>query len=259
MMHSRLGYLIAAAVLLAAMPAAASARNAVLLELFTSEGCSSCPPADDLLAELDRAARAGNAEVIVLGEHVDYWNRLGWMDPFSSAGFSDRQKRYASRFGNRGVYTPQVVVDGRAELVGSDRFRLLRAVGEAATQPKASVSVRSEARPGGGVTVPLVVEVEGLPPHRDREAASVLLAVTEGPLRTQVRRGENAGRTLTHAAVARRLTELGTLSAAAPSFRLRIEVRLDPGWAPANLKAVVFVQERGAGRVLGAASARLFP
>ncbi len=93
----------------------------VMVELFTSEGCSSCPPADDLLMEIHKAHPIANAEVFVLSEHVDYWNRLGWVDPFSSAQFSDRQKGYAARFGQSGIYTPQMVVDGREELVGSDR------------------------------------------------------------------------------------------------------------------------------------------
>jgi hypothetical protein len=112
----------------------------VLVELFTSEGCSSCPPADRLMMELERAPRVAKAEVIVLGEHVDYWDRLGWVDPYSSAGFSDRQARHAARFGLGGPYTPQVVIDGQAEAVGSDRPRVLQAITEASSRQKATVT-----------------------------------------------------------------------------------------------------------------------
>ncbi|MCU1263294.1 MAG: hypothetical protein JWO80_6179, partial [Bryobacterales bacterium] len=99
---------------------AAQTRTPVVVELFTSEGCSSCPPADKLLAEIERAQPVANAQVLVLSEHVDYWNRLGWRDPFSSVQFSQRQSDYSAAFQKDGVYTPQMVVDGRAEFVGSN-------------------------------------------------------------------------------------------------------------------------------------------
>jgi hypothetical protein len=225
--------------------AAPGAGTPVLVELFTSEGCSSCPPADQLLMELDRAPRVGGAEVIALGEHVDYWNRLGWADPFSAAEFTRRQGDYARRFSQSGVYTPQMVVDGGAELVGSDRAGALRAIAAAAARPKAAVTVVRSGDARG-----VAVRIEGL-----TEPAEVFLAVTESGLGSRVLRGENAGRSLAHTAVVRSLTPLGVAGAA--PFAATAQVALGAGWKPENLKAVVFAQGTRDGRVLGAAQTAL--
>nr|MBA2527451.1 DUF1223 domain-containing protein [Pyrinomonadaceae bacterium] len=120
------------------LPASAEAKP-IIVELFTSEGCSSCPPADEVLARLEQSPPVPGVEVIALSQHVDYWNRLGWADPFSSPQFSDRQKGYAQAFRQPRIYTPQMVVDGRAEFVGSDARRAREEIAKAAREPKAQV------------------------------------------------------------------------------------------------------------------------
>lgn len=118
---------------------AADARRAVVVELFSSEGCSSCPPADVVLRNLARAGTHGSAEIIAIEEHVDYWNYLGWADPFSNAAWTARQRAYAQAMGFRGVYTPQAVIDGQADVIGSDQQGILEAIAEASKRPKARV------------------------------------------------------------------------------------------------------------------------
>jgi hypothetical protein len=151
----------------------------VLVELFTSEGCSSCPPADALLMELEASRRISGADVIVLSEHVDYWNRLGWADPYSSDRFSQRQEKYEIQLGESGTYTPQMVVDGRRGLVGSDRAGALRAIAAAAGQPKAKVTVAvGEHRQPADGSLDLVVRIDQLPRLQAGDSAEVFLAIT---------------------------------------------------------------------------------
>jgi hypothetical protein len=235
------------------------ARVPVVVELFTSEGCSSCPPADALLARMDETQPVEGAEVIALAQHVDYWNQLGWADPFSSSEFSDRQGEYARAFGRDGVYTPQMVVDGRAEFAGGDSDKAFDAVAQAAREPKAEVVLsRADAQTKADADAPvrLGVRVEKSPKLSDGDAADVLLAITEGGLASDVSRGENTGRKLRHVGVVRRLTKLGELGAGA--FSSEASVAVEKGWRRENLRAVVFLQERASKRVVGASSLKLF-
>jgi hypothetical protein len=234
-------------------------RTPVVVELFTSEGCSSCPPADALLSRLDETQPVAGAEVIALAQHVDYWNYLGWADPFSAHEFSERQGEYAAAFGNEGVYTPQMVVDGGAEFPGSNNGKAFETIARAAREPKAEVSLaRAPEQNGAGDGLRLAVRVGALPKLTDGDTADVLLVVTEDKLSSNVERGENAGRRLSHVGVVRRLTKIGYVSATSPTFTDEPLVALDKGWRRENLRAVVFLQERTSRRVVGAASLKLF-
>ncbi|MCC3159751.1 DUF1223 domain-containing protein [Hymenobacter sp. 15J16-1T3B] len=222
-------------------PRAAAARVPVVVELFTSEGCSSCPAADEVLRELARTQPVPGVEVLALGQHVDYWNRLGWKDAFSAPQFTERQRDYARHFGTNS-YTPQAVVNGRYELVGSQRSRLLATITQAAQEAPATVALT---RTAGH----LQVRVDQLP--AGTAAATVLLALTETGLSSLVGRGENAGRLLRHAAVVRTLRPLGPVGPDG-RFTATVPLTLAAGWQPAQLQAVVLVQEEASRRIVGA-------
>jgi len=237
--------------------------TAVLVELFTSEGCSSCPPADELLASLERTQPIAGAQIITLSEHVDYWNRLGWTDPYSSARFSARQSQYARRFNKDDVYTPQMVVDGSAEFVGSNAGRAREAIAEAARRTGKATVTLTVARHAAAtlpVEIPVAVRIENIPAIATGDTAEVLLAIAESELRSDVSRGENSGRSLRHMGVVRRLSQIGTIdSKSGGTFNVNSLVRIEKAWKRENLKAVVFIQERASRRVLGVAQLQLSP
>jgi hypothetical protein len=155
---------------LGATAESSSTAAPVLLELFTSEGCSSCPPADRLLETLDRTHLIAGAEVIVLSEHVDYWDRLGWKDPFSSPQYSARQYEYSRKFHLDGVYTPQLVVDGKVQLVGSDRSGPIAAIERARREQKIAVAISNIARTGNQVTAH--IELPATQPDNPKSGSS---------------------------------------------------------------------------------------
>ena len=217
----------------------------VVVELFTSEGCSSCPPADLLLRRLQQEQPIAGVQVIALSEHVDYWNQLGWKDPFSSHGFTERQRLYADFFHRDGAYTPQMVVDGASEFVGSDGRTALKAIAEAARSPKANVSLACQPDR-------LQVRIDPVP-----QDADVLLAITENSLESKVTKGENRGRLMGHEAVTRRLAVIGRARKQQP-FSAEPSLAIEKTWRPENLAAVVLVQDRATHRILGAAKIAIF-
>jgi hypothetical protein len=226
----------------------AAGSTPVLVELFTSEGCSSCPPADALLLRLGRTQPIREADVIVLEEHVNYWDNLGWKDPFSSEAATERQQEYGQAFGGKQVYTPQMIVDGNAEFVGSAEDRALRAVRAAGARPKPGVSLSWI---DGGM---LRIHVEPINQAAQGEMPEMFLAITENMLHSDVKRGENAGRGLEHDGVVRRLIPVGKMESGPEGFSSTIAIRAAHEWNLLNLRAVVFVQERRSRRILAAAA-----
>jgi len=248
-----LAFAVALTVAAAGAPGGASTSSTpVLVELFTSEGCSSCPPADALLQALVETQPVAGADIIALGQHVDYWDRLGWKDRFSSAALTKRQQQYGRAFNTESIYTPQMVVDGREELVGSDANAARRAIGKALSAPHATMSLALTLVASDRVAV--TVNAADVPLVSRGDRAETLLAVTEDRLRSDVRSGENKGRQLTHAAVVRELRAIG---GDAGTSSARPEVTIAPDWQRDRLKIVVFIQERASRRVLGAAAAPL--
>ncbi len=234
---------ILALTLLATSSPAATQATPIVVELFTSEGCSSCPPADALLTKLRQAGAVDGAEVLILGEHVDYWNRLGWTDRFSSAALTQRQADYARRFDLNSSYTPQMVIDGHTELVGNDEHGVRRQLSLAAHTPK---PVQIKLSWSGDSQ--LQVDVSGT----EEKDGKILLAITEDGLSTQVGSGENGGHTLRHSGVVRELREIGSLRHG--QFSSAVKAARHSDWKTENLRAVVFVQKPGHGDVTGAAS-----
>jgi len=223
-----------AAVGLFAFHAAFAGDVPVLAELFTSEGCSSCPPADALLMRMDRQQPVSGARIIVLSEHVDYWNSQGWRDPFSSAQFSRRQADYARVLGSE-VYTPQLVIDGRVQLNGSDGRDIQAAIARAAAKPKLPVHILRAAREGGEAVVH--VSVAALPAGK----SDVWVAIADESAQSSVAKGENAGRSLAHVAVLRTLSKVGSVSKS-EGFDQTVRLPLNPASAGAS-RVVVFVAQ----------------
>lgn len=223
----------------------------VLVELFTSEGCSSCPPADALLQQLDRTQPVDGARMIVLSEHVDYWNHIGWTDPFSSRFFSDRQSVYSDRFGLSSVYTPQMVVDGVTEFVGSDPRLATQAVQKAVAGPKVGIKI-SAVSLDASKTLQVHIDTDSLPGSSKVRKADVYLVAALNHAESQVLRGENGGHRLSHVGVVQSLTKVGSIEAG-KSFSQDVHVKLDSRTDPANLRVIAFIQESGQRRVLGVA------
>jgi hypothetical protein len=215
----------------------------VLVELFSSEGCSSCPSAEAFLREFGARRPADAAPVLALEYHVDYWDYLGWKDPFSRHEFTERQEGYARAFGDGRIYTPELVVQGKLALERRSARSLEEHVRREASGQTARVAVGTD-----GVWVTVHVERTGA--DENAEPADVLLAVTESDLRSEVRAGENRGETLAHAPVVRRLTTLGEIHQT--TFDSKVRVELEPSWKREHVRFVAFVQGRRSRHIFGA-------
>lgn len=245
-------YFLAGLVLVIPLFAASDRPIPVVVELFTSEGCSSCPPADRLLARLEQTQPIPGAQVIAVEEHVDYWNQLGWNDPFSSPQYRARQNDYAIAFHAKDIFTPQMVVNGQAAFVGSDMNRAYKEIGAAAQSETTLVGLSSRPSARDPDLLDLSVKVSN-PKSAKWRASNVYLAVTESGLATFVQGGENAGHRLRHAAVVRSFGVIGRVDPnGANGGELVSTLRLPHEWKRENLRAVVFVQERDTFRITGA-------
>jgi hypothetical protein len=224
-------------------------RQPVLVELFTSEGCSDCPPADALLARLDSTQFVPGAQAIVLSEHVTYWDHQGWRDPFSLEEMTSRQEQYVHRFGLDSSYTPQMVVDGATQLVGNNAQAMSRAVAIAAAAPKKTLEIRSANWASGTV----LFSVRGA----EDSSTRLVAALAEDATHAEVSRGENAGRTLHHVAVVRVMKEFGSDALDGRQLRLTATHVPDGDDSKGTIRLVVFQVDHKSGRVVAAAEQTL--
>lgn len=258
-----------AAALLAAVPGvdarkAAPARapekpKVVLVELFTSEGCSSCPPADALLRQVNGTRTSADQLIVGISEHVTYWNSLGWADPFSSAVYTDRQNGYGARFGLESVYTPQMVVNGTEQFVGSDQAGLTRAIQRQQAPAPIELHILATHQDGRTLSVSFSLSRE-LPP----QGAEIIAVLADDADCSSVLRGENSGRTLAHVAVARSLVRVATLKGGAKGQQEKgldekamgeqtAQIPIPPSFSNGQgHHLILFAQTPGYGRVLGA-------
>lgn len=231
-----------------------STRTPVLVELFTSEGCSSCPPADALLAKLDSIQPIPAAQVIILEEHVDYWDELGWHDRFSSHQYTERQSDYCSKLHANEPFTPQMIVDGTTQFVGNNAQQAVTAIQRAAQTTKLPLKIAAPVVDGRKVSASVSLQT----PSDAKPNTPVFAALVDPFETTDVRDGENKGRQLKHSGVVRVLSRVGTikdLNAGPVNFTLT---------APSDSKAttmriVVFAQLSGPGQVLGVETANVTP
>ncbi len=230
----------------------------VVLELFTSEGCSSCPPADRVLSEIVDETRIDGIEIIPLGWHVDYWNNLGWTDRFSKAEYTQRQRGYA-RAGNRtSVFTPEAVLNGLGGINGSDRPRILHAARILSEKSKVEVKVSPSFTSAQSERLNVAIEISGEISVRDEDPVQIVVLITEDNLSSAVKRGENSGRSLQHDGVVRFVKQAEVIQNQ-PVLPYKIEFGLDwnPEWKRKDCRAVVLLQEKYSRLILGAGSARV--
>jgi hypothetical protein len=222
----------------------------ILIELFTSEGCSSCPPVDEFVRHIDETQPVAGAQLIVLSEHVDYWDHDGWKDKYSSAQFTERQNGYVHAMNLQTAYTPQMVVDGYIELKGSsaDIEQTFAKELKVAKIPVRITSAKIDA------PSQLRVKIEADAP--EKHGGAVWIAVALDHAASQVSAGENSGKQLQHVAVVEELRKVGKLDKGKP-FSQDIAVKLKPDTDPKNLRIIAFIQESNEGKVLGATGVKV--
>ena len=221
---------------------ALAAEDPVVVELFTSQGCNSCPPADVYLGKLAKRKR-----IIALSFHVDYWDYLGWKDRFALPGSTKRQRAYARQFKRGYVYTPQMVIDGQAEIIGSRIGEIDRAIARASAR-KDKIAVRLVKGADGKLTAMLPARADGA----KAEPATVWMVLIDRKHTTRIKRGENGGKQLTYTHVVRTLRKVGAWAGEKTALELPVDDTL-PGRRDA---CVVIVQSDKTGRILGAAMMR---
>lgn len=231
---------------LAAFFPADAQPKAILVELFTSEGCSSCPPADAILREIDGKRTDAGQLIVGVSEHVTYWNAQGWADPFSSAAYTDRQNAYGERFGLESVYTPQMIINGERQIVGGNSAALLHAFENVAQKDALSVQIVSAGIEKNILNVDFTVR--GSAPGRGADIYAIL---AEDETTSKVLRGENSGRTLSHVSVARSITRIASIKTSTERtvhLPLSTSSQLPPGH---GRHLILFAQTVGLGKVLG--------
>ena len=238
---------IAAALLCGATPVLAGPR--AVIELFTSQGCSSCPPADKLLGELAR-----DPSLLTMSLPVDYWDYLGWKDTLALHGHSSRQHAYAAARGDRQVYTPQVVINGVVHALGSDKAAIERAIAQSRQS-------------GEALALPVIMTVDNgtvtvtVPAAEDARRGEVWLCPVTSKVPVEIRRGENSGHTLTYYDVVRRWIKLGDWNGTAQTFTYKVSELADPGVSQHDIDRLDVIVQGGhaakPGVMFGAASAAL--
>lgn len=235
--------LIGALLLVAGPTEAAREDSLVLVELFTSEGCSSCPPADRLLSELLEKQPVAGVTIVPMSFHVDYWDRLGWKDPFGDPSYSQRQRAYAGLLKSDSVYTPQMIVNGVTGFVGSDRGAANQTIARASTRPPAGITLAVTERSNRGLTLQLDIEALHV------RGAILWAAVVEDGLASDVKRGENAGRNLPHDAVVRVMQGEQYQSPADGPDKATLTLPWDSVWKRENCRAIAAVQGTNPGTI----------
>lgn len=233
-------------------PLADKSANAhpILVELFTSEGCSSCPPADEFVQKLDTLQPVPGAQLIILSEHVDYWDHDGWKDPNSSHALTERQDSYVHALRQSTPYTPEIIVDGTKELKISDAHDVETVFQQAAAAAKIPVHITEVAvNKDAPNTLRAHVDADA---SADEHNADLFLAIALDHVDSQVLRGENGGRHLTHVAVVQQIAKIGKLSRG-KSLAQDVQLKLKPGMSLDQIRVVAFAQEPGPGKLLGAA------